>query len=131
MSNKQQLQINNTKVASLIETLRGKAVGSGGGDVEYETVNITENTTIIPFTLKRITATYGISTNHQSACGIRNLAHQNTSAISAYSAGGVYSFVRELSLSNASLSSGTEFFAPYVAIFVNDPSQEAIYEENT
>lgn len=37
MSNKQQLQTNNTKYASLIETLRGKAAGSTGEDVTDET----------------------------------------------------------------------------------------------
>lgn len=37
MSNKQQLQTNNTKYASLIETLRGKAAGTSGEDVTEET----------------------------------------------------------------------------------------------
>ena len=37
MSNKTQLQTNNTKYASLIETLRGKAAGSSGEDVTDET----------------------------------------------------------------------------------------------
>lgn len=37
MSNKTQLQTNNTQYASLIETLRGKAVGGGGEDVAAET----------------------------------------------------------------------------------------------
>ncbi|MEE1084284.1 MAG: hypothetical protein UH850_11225 [Paludibacteraceae bacterium] len=37
MSNKTQLQTNNTKYASLIETLRGKAVGGSGEDVTDET----------------------------------------------------------------------------------------------
>lgn len=37
MSNKSQLQTNNTKYASLIETLRGKAAGSSGEDVTEET----------------------------------------------------------------------------------------------
>jgi hypothetical protein len=37
MSNKTQLQTNNTQYASLIETLRGKAVPSGGEDVADET----------------------------------------------------------------------------------------------
>jgi hypothetical protein len=38
MSNKQQLQTNNTKYASLIETLRGKAAGGSGGSIETCTV---------------------------------------------------------------------------------------------
>lgn len=39
MSNKQQLQLNNEEVASLIEILRGKAAGgSGGGDLEVVTI---------------------------------------------------------------------------------------------
>lgn len=37
MSNKIQLQINNTKYVSLIETLRGKAAGNSGEDVTDET----------------------------------------------------------------------------------------------
>lgn len=37
MSNKTQLQTNNTKYASLIETLRGKAAGGSGEDVTEET----------------------------------------------------------------------------------------------
>lgn len=36
MSNKQQLQTNNTKYASLIETLRGKAIPSGSEDLDTE-----------------------------------------------------------------------------------------------
>lgn len=42
MSNKTQLQTNNEKYASLIETLRGKAAGSGGEDVSAETTAYTE-----------------------------------------------------------------------------------------
>jgi hypothetical protein len=37
MSNKTQLQTNNTKYASLIETLRGKSLPTGGEDVTTET----------------------------------------------------------------------------------------------
>lgn len=36
MSNKQQLQTNNEKYASLIETLRGKAIPSGSEDLDTE-----------------------------------------------------------------------------------------------
>lgn len=42
MSNKTQLQTNNTKYASLIETLRGKAVGGSTEDVTDETNAYTE-----------------------------------------------------------------------------------------
>ena len=41
MSNKQQLQTNNIKVASLIETLKGKAAGGGGGGGNVETCTVT------------------------------------------------------------------------------------------
>jgi hypothetical protein len=41
MSNKTQLQTNNTKYASLIETLRGKAAGGSGEDVTEETTAYT------------------------------------------------------------------------------------------
>lgn len=40
MSNKTQLQTNNAKYTSLIETLRGKAVDGGGASVETCTVTI-------------------------------------------------------------------------------------------
>ena len=42
MSNKQQLQLNNTKYASLIETLRGKAAGGGGTDTSDATATADE-----------------------------------------------------------------------------------------
>jgi hypothetical protein len=45
MSNKTQLQTNNTKYASLIETLRGKAAGGSGEDVTAETNAYTEKLT--------------------------------------------------------------------------------------
>lgn len=41
MSNKTQLQTNNTQLASLIQTLQGKAAGGGGGGVETCTVTVT------------------------------------------------------------------------------------------
>lgn len=40
MSNKTQLQTNNTQLASLIQTLQGKAAGSGGASVETCTVTV-------------------------------------------------------------------------------------------
>ena len=40
MSNKTQLATNNTQLASLIQTLQGKATGGGGGGVETCTLNI-------------------------------------------------------------------------------------------
>ena len=40
MSNKTQLQTNNTQLASLIQTLQGKAAGGGGGGVETCTVTV-------------------------------------------------------------------------------------------
>lgn len=117
-------------ISELSSILDSKASGgSGSGSVEYEIVNLTENTTSISFTLKRLTATYGMCTS-SVACGQRNLAHQGLSAISAYNAGGTSSFARQLTFSSGILSSGIEFAAPYTAVFINDPSQEAIYQEN-
>lgn len=43
MSNKTQLQTNNTKLTSLIETLQGKAAGGGGGG-SIETCTVTLDT---------------------------------------------------------------------------------------
>lgn len=40
MSNKTQLQANNTQLASLIQTLQGKATGGGGASVETCTVTV-------------------------------------------------------------------------------------------
>lgn len=53
MSNKQQLQQNNTKYASLIETLRGKAVGGSGGDTSIEDSLVAR--TITTYTNNRLT----------------------------------------------------------------------------
>lgn len=142
MSNKTQLQTNNTNLDALIARVNAtkdtaaslpEAGSGGGGSVEYETVNITENTTTIPFTLKRITATYGMNTEN-GQCRLLNVAHQNTRAISVQGddlIGPRESFLRDLFFSNNSLQSGTEFFAPYTAVFINDPSQPAIYETTT
>lgn len=47
MSNKTQLQTNNTKYASLIETLRGKAAGGSGEDVSNETNAYTNKITAL------------------------------------------------------------------------------------
>jgi hypothetical protein len=142
MSNKTQLQTNNTNLDALISRVNTakdtvaslpEAGSGGGGSVEYETVNITENTTTIPFTLKRITATYGMNTEN-GECRLLNVAHQNTRAISVQGDGMMTpreTFLRDLYFSNNSLYSGTEFFAPYTAVFINDPSQPAIYETTT
>ena len=43
MSNKTQLQTNNTRLNSLIETLKGKAAGGSGGSVETANVTISVN----------------------------------------------------------------------------------------
>lgn len=41
MSNKQQLQLNNEEVASLIELLRGKTAGGSGNGASFETCTVT------------------------------------------------------------------------------------------
>lgn len=56
MSNKTQLQTNNTKLNSLIETLRGKAAGGSGGSVETANVTISVNKWD-PWSYVNITAT--------------------------------------------------------------------------
>lgn len=119
-------------IAQISTALENKAVGSGG-NVEYEIVNLTSSSASIPFTLKRITATYGMNTEN-GECRLLNVAHQNTRAISVQGDGTQApraSFLRDLFFSNSSLQSGTEFFAPYTAVFINDPSQPALYEATT
>lgn len=176
MSNKTQLQTNNTKYASLIETLRGKAAGGSGEDVtnetnayttklaaletavaaleselegkasggsgsgvEVEVITITEtDTSQIPFTLKRVTKTIG-SYNGDSAIGAPSVgsgiisSHINTYRF-AYSGGpatgGYVNKSEALTLSSGELVASQYTFAvPYVAVFINDPTQPAIYEE--
>lgn len=110
--------------------LDSKASGGSGGGMEYEIVNLAEETTSIPFTLKRVTSTFGMmTTSGQGGMGVKNVAHYNLSGMSAVYQGSVVSFLRPLSCENGALTSGTNFVAPYVAIFINDPSKEAIYEE--
>lgn len=55
MSNKTQLQTNNTQLASLIQTLQGKAAGGGGG-AETCTVEILSVGPTIPTTFQFIDA---------------------------------------------------------------------------
>lgn len=175
MSNKTQLQTNNTKYASLIETLRGKTAGGSGEDVteetnayttklasletavaaletelegkasggsssgvEVEVITITEtNTSQIPFTLKRVTKTIG-SYNGDSATGTPSVgpsiisSHINTYrfAYTGTPTGGYVNKSEALTLSSGELVASQYTFAvPYVAVFINDPTQPAIYEE--
>lgn len=118
-----------TAITTLEAELEGKASGGSGG-VEYEIVNLTEESTSIPFTLKRVTSTFGMmTTSGQSGLSAKNVAHYNLSGMSGFYQGGVVSFLRTLSCENGALTSGTIFIAPYVAVFINDPLAEAIYEE--
>ena len=59
MSNKTQLQTNNTTLSSLIETLRGKAAGGGGGSVETCSVSVSFSAGY-PFPIIATTATDGV-----------------------------------------------------------------------
>lgn len=119
-----------TAITALEEELQGKASGGASGGMEYEIVNLAEETTSIPFTLKRVTSTFGMmTTSGQGGMATKNAAHYNLSGMSATYQGSVVSFLRTLSCENGALTSGSNFVAPYVAIFINDPSKEAIYEE--
>lgn len=119
-----------TAITALEEELQGKASGGTSGGMEYEIVNLAEETTSIPFTLKRVTSTFGMmTTSGQGGMATKNAAHYNLSGMSGTFQGSVVSFLRTLSCENGALTSGSNFVAPYVAIFINDPSKEAIYEE--
>lgn len=114
--------------------------GSGGGaSVEYEVINITDtNVTSIPFTLKRITKTFGLF-NGESGSGAPSVganfvsAHIDTYRFS-YTGSPMGTYVNKseaLTLESGvlSLSGNYVFTAPYMAIFINDPAQPALYEE--
>lgn len=108
----------------------GTHSGGSGGGIEYEIVNLTQEGTSIPFTLKRVTSTFGMmTTSGQVGLSIKNAAHYNLSGMSANYAGSVSSFLRNLFFEEGVLTSGSNFIAPYMAVFINDPSAEAIYEE--
>lgn len=100
--------------------------------IEYEIVNLTEESTSIPFTLKRVTSTFGMVTAAgKGGVSVKNVSHYNLNGMSAspQGAGSVASFLRPLYFENSALASGTSFIVPYVAVFINDPSAEALYEE--
>lgn len=110
--------------------ITGTHSGGSGGGIEYEIVNLTKEGTSIPFTLKRVTSTFGMmTTSGQGGLSAKNAAHYNLSGMSAVYMGSVSSFLRGLSFEKGVLTSGSNFIAPYVAVFINDPSAEAIYEE--
>lgn len=127
-----------TAVAALESELEGKASGGSSNGVEVEVITITETgTSQIPFTLKRVTKTIG-SYNGDSATGVpfvgANIisSHINTYRF-AYSGNPMGTFVNKsevLTLNSGKLVISQYTFAvPYVAVFINDPTQPAIYEE--
>jgi hypothetical protein len=117
-------------ISQLSMILDNKASGGSGGGVEYEIVNLTEESTSIPFTLKRVTSTFGMmTTSGQGGLSAKNAAHYNLKGMSGSYQGAVVSFLRTLYFENSALTSGTSFIVPYVAVFINDPAAEALYEE--
>lgn len=126
------LVADNIKSGVSIFGVTGTHSGGSGGGIEYEIVNLTQEGTSIPFTLKRVTSTFGMMTTAgQSGLTIKNAAHYNLSGMSGVPgvSASVSSFLRELFFKKGVLTSGCDFIAPYVAVFINDPSAEAIYEE--
>lgn len=110
--------------------ITGTHSGGSGGGIEYEIVNLTNEGTSIPFTLKRVTSTFGMmTTSGQGGLSTKNAAHYNLSGMSASYMGSVSSFLRNLFFEEGVLTSSSNFIAPYMAVFINDPSAEAIYEE--
>lgn len=127
-----------TAVAALESELEGKASGGSSNGVEVEVITITEtDTSQIPFTLKRVTKTIG-SYNGDSATGVPFVgpdiisSHINTYRF-AYTSNPMGTYVNKaelLTLSSGKLVASQRTFAvPYVAVFINDPTQPAIYEE--
>lgn len=130
-----------TAVSALETELADKANGSSGAGIEYEVVNITDaDVTSIPFTLKRITKTFGLF-NGESGFGVPSVgpsfvsAHIDTYKFS-YSGSPMGTSVNKseiFTLESGTLSVSSDydyvFTAPYMAIFINDPTQPAIYEE--
>lgn len=127
-----------TAITALETELQGKASGGSSNGVEVEVITITAtDTSQIPFTLKRVTKTIG-SYNGDSATGIPSVgsaiisSHINTYRF-AYSNSPVGTYVNKseaLTLNSGELVASQYTFAvPYVAVFINDPTQPAIYEE--
>lgn len=121
-----------TAVAALEAELEGKA------SVEVEVITITEtDTSQIPFTLKRVTKTIG-SYNGDSGIGGPSVgprtisSHVNTYGFvysDDYNAVDVDKYNLTLSFGHLQVASHYTFAVPYVAVFINDPTQPAIYEE--
>lgn len=110
---------------------------AGGGGVEYEIVTITESDTYsIPFSLKRLSNTFGGYSGDSVGEGVAAgssfaSSHVGLKRYSYHLQGlSMGAFAADLLLSEGALTSGVKFAVPYTAVFINDPSQPSMYEEN-
>jgi hypothetical protein len=116
-------------ISELSTILNSKASGGGSG-IEYEIVTITESSTTIPFTLARVTSTFGLYNGTTFVGGQANICgHIDTLRLVARYQGSTVCAVVDgfLFLEDQALTAGVNFVAPYTAVFINDPSKEAIY----
>lgn len=111
---------------------------AGGGGVEYEIVTITESgTQSIPFSLKRLSNTFGGYSGDSVGAGVAAGMNTVSSHVGlkrcqyyAQGAGSTAIFATDLYLEEGALTSGVKFGVPYTAVFINDPNQPSIYEAN-
>jgi hypothetical protein len=104
--------------------------GGSGGGVEYEIVTITESSSTIPFTLARVTNTFGLYNGTTFVGGQTQICgHIDTLRLMVMYQGSAKCAVvdGQLFLEGQALTAGLNFVAPYTAVFINDPSKEAIY----
>lgn len=115
MSNKTQLSTNNTQLASLIQTLQGKAAG-GGGSVETCTVTVTCSTSTL---WKYVCTGYENGEYVPLYSSIWNGVGANTATIENVVCGSAMYFVATNGSTNTSVINGTaEFLDMFSGDFV-------------
>jgi hypothetical protein len=117
-------------ITELSTILDSKASGGSGGGVEYEIVTITESSNTIPFTLARVTNTFGLYNSTTPGGGATQICgHIDTLRLVIVNQGFIKCHLADgsLFLEGQALTAGINFAAPYTAVFINDPSKEAIY----
>jgi hypothetical protein len=147
MSNKTQLQTNNTALDALITRVNAakdvaaslpEAGGGSGGGIEYEIIRISPGATSATYTLPRVTAAYGCCpggiTETAEGCivSIKDLYMQYIQ-LSTFPGGDMLRLEANecLSYANGSVSgwSGVGHFGGiFSLLLINDPNAEAISE---
>ena len=109
MSNKQQLQSNNTKLASLIQTLAGKAVGdSSNTEQATPVISINSSTGLVTATAGTKASTYQLA--FQPAKTITPKATSQIAVSSGYYTGGNVTVAGDSNLVAGNIKSGVSIF---------------------